>query len=103
MANLSCEATNCLYNMDKKCSKGLISVGGKSAHVVAETSCESFVDAKGSAKNNAGFEGKTTSINCDAKNCTFNSCGKCSASYVSIEGSQAKESCDTACGTFSTL
>lgn len=103
MADLTCEACECFYNDDKKCSKGLINVGGKDAHAVDETCCESFIEAKSGAKNSAGVELKGTSINCEAKKCTFNSCGKCSASYVSIEGYRAKESAETACGTFSNL
>lgn len=103
MADLSCEACGCFYNMDKKCSKGLISVGGKNANAVEQTCCETFTGAKGEARNACDCADIHTSINCDAVKCTFNSCGKCSASHVSIEGQKAKDSAETACGTFSNM
>ena len=42
MSDVSCEATNCRFNADKKCSATDIGVAGSNACSCAETECASF-------------------------------------------------------------
>lgn len=102
MADLKCVAENCSYNEEHMCSKGDILVGGKHADSVAETFCESFMERPDSkaTKNSTCHPSKTISIDCEATNCNSNSNYRCTADHVNIEGGNAHECHQTACGSF---
>ena len=102
MAELRCRVRNCFYNKDEYCSKGDILVGGKHANETRDTSCESFVEKKGSSYTSAmDHPSRTIAIDCEAVKCTYNENYKCNADKVEIAG--ACNACDcreTVCDTF---
>ena len=101
MAALVCMARQCSYNNAQKCCKGDIMVGGKNACKSDETCCESFRGAEKDHFSNAmSHPCDTICIDCEAEKCVHNSNYKCHAQNVSIEGSQACQCKETACGTF---
>ena len=101
MANLRCCADTCAYNSEFLCCKGDIMVGGAKADCSGKTCCESFCESKGekltSGMNHAS---PTISIDCEASKCRYNSNYKCTAQRVTINGTGAQGSPDTACSTF---
>ena len=96
-SNLSCSATNCVYNNASSCYAGAISVAGSNASTTPSTACVSFEDRSASSMTNS-TEGSTRTrtggIACQAQNCTHNSSGSCRASSVQINAQ------DTSCETF---
>ncbi len=104
MTNLECSVKNCYYNKDAKCCREGISVGGSEATVTDATYCGDFkekIDGVTSMECYCG-EGpaKTLDVNCEAKNCVFNSNAKCNADKITISGNGAKHESQTACGSF---
>ena len=95
-SNLSCSATNCVYNNASSCYAGAISVAGSNASTTSSTACVSFEDRSESGMTNCAGGctcAKTGSIACQAQNCTYNSSGSCKASSVQINAQNA--SCET--------
>lgn len=88
MTQLDCRATECRYNKDKMCCRAGITVEGKSAMKSDETYCGNYEVGKDGCCCNAAKEAESiTDISCDAKNCCYNTCGKCDAGSVDIANS----------------
>lgn len=101
MAILKCDVHTCTYNKEDKCCKGDISVGGKNACDCAQTSCDSFKEAKGDQmKSSLEHPCKVIDIDCEAVKCIYNSDYKCEAENVKIGGSSACDCQQTCCATF---
>ena len=101
MANLKCSADTCTYNCETLCSKGDIFVGGTHADCSGKTCCESFCERRGDSLTSAvSHPSPTISIDCEASKCRYNFNFKCTAEHVTINGSGAKGSQETACSTF---
>lgn len=103
MAELQCTVENCSYNKETYCCKGDIMVGGKHAQLEDDTCCESFLqrrEGSDSYTSSISHPSKTISIDCEAKNCTYNSNFKCVADHVDIKGCGADNCLQTECATF---
>ena len=101
MANLKCSANTCTYNKESLCCKGDIMVGGAHADCSGKTCCESFNERRGDSLTSAtSHPSPTISIDCEASGCRYNFNYKCTAEKVAINGAGAKDSQETACGTF---
>ncbi|MCQ2553750.1 MAG: DUF1540 domain-containing protein [Clostridia bacterium] len=101
MAELKCDAKNCVYNRDRSCSKGDIMVGGKSAHTSRETCCDSFRNDTGDHfKSSLEHPSQVVSIDCEAEKCEYNSGYRCHAKHVEITGCTACDCKETICSTF---
>ena len=101
MAELGCGVRNCVYNKDEYCCKGDIFVGGTHADCSGKTCCESFCERRGDSLTSAvSHPSPTISIDCEASKCRYNFNFKCTAEHVTINGSGAKGSQETACSTF---
>lgn len=102
MADLSCKAQKCTYNRQERCSKEDIMVQGKHAMDREDTCCESFREEKG--QSCCGSDQKKadpmTDIDCQAETCRYNDHKHCIAPHVDIQGKNATESSETACGSF---
>ncbi|MBR5577778.1 MAG: DUF1540 domain-containing protein [Lachnospiraceae bacterium] len=101
MANLRCCADTCAYNTELLCCKGEITVGGPQADCSGKTCCESFSEKRGeNLTSGTSHACPTISIDCEASKCRYNFNYKCTAEKVTINGSGAKGSQETACSTF---
>ncbi len=103
MADLKCAVENCTYNEDRLCCKGDIMVGGKHACDCDGTCCESFAERKEDYDvftSALSHPSKTSSIDCEAVKCIYNSNYKCHAEHVDIKGCGACDCGETACATF---
>lgn len=102
MTRLDCSVTSCMYNQDHLCSKGDITIGGRNASSSGETCCESFhKKGVGSCANFICRPSATVDVDCEAKDCKYNTNCKCSAKQIGISGrSNASESKQTECGSF---
>lgn len=101
MPLLVCSAMTCIYNKGECCSKGDIMVGGKNAETSSETCCESFVPrSENGATSSLGAPCDRIQVDCKACQCQYNEHEKCCASKIDINGASAKDSDQTACGTF---
>lgn len=103
MTILNCAATTCIYNEKMLCSRGEIEVMGEQARQSRETCCGSFrdretADITDSSSEHCGCE--RIQIDCKARQCTYNDQCRCTAAAIDIEGSNACQCQDTACGTF---
>ena len=56
MPELKCTVQTCMHNKDFYCDLNAITVGGKSARKVAETSCDSFEERKSGTYSNVTGE-----------------------------------------------
>lgn len=100
MTKLDCSVTSCMYNQDRYCSKGDITVGGSNATSAGETCCESFRE-KGSMSNSTGHPSQTIDVDCEATNCVHNEKCKCHATSIGIGGGSSACQCkETECADF---
>lgn len=101
MTILKCSAVTCVYNEDRLCSRGEITVAGTDARRSDETSCESFRERGDSSYKNSSHCGcEKIAIDCKAEECTYNSDCRCTAASIGIDGPNACCCEDTKCGTF---
>ena len=99
MPDLSCEARNCAHNKDSRCSIECITVGGRCAKKPNATCCENFTEqTTPETLTNVGRP--HLSIDCQAKNCRYNSDCSCFADAVNICGCDACDCKETECSTF---
>lgn len=94
--NLSCSATNCVYNNASSCYASGVSVAGSGATSTSATACVSFQDRSTSGMTNCASGctcAKTSSITCQASNCSHNNNGCCKAESVQINAQNA--TCET--------
>lgn len=101
MAELKCNVGSCSYNQSECCCKGDIMVGGQQADKKDDTCCESFSEKRGDSYTSClNHACKTISIDCEARNCVYNSDFKCKAEHVDIKGGNACNCHETCCLTF---
>lgn len=101
MTFLDCSVTGCMYNADKCCCKGDITVAGKAAKSNVETCCGSFKERSGeNAMNVAKRVSKMNEVACEACNCKFNENQKCNAEHIGIAGGDACSCTETECASF---
>lgn len=113
---LTCNADNCVNNVNGLCSANSIKVNGLNSHSSSGTECETFA-ARGIKNaiwnlNNMNIPGEirqlfststiemSPNVKCEADNCVHNSTGKCIAANIQITGPTANVSADTKCETF---
>lgn len=99
MPYLSCEATNCAHNKNRRCSIENITVSGRTAKRSDGTCCENFTEQT-TPESLKRHERQDLSIDCHAKNCCFNSDCNCYADSVNICGCDACTCKETECSTF---
>lgn len=115
-SRLSCNALNCVNNVNGLCSANVIHVIGAGAHKSRETMCDTFAPkgfinaVKNLPNMNVAGEIKqvfTTDniemspiIKCEAINCKYNENRRCEAPNVQIIGPHADNSESTQCETF---
>ncbi|MBS5736590.1 MAG: DUF1540 domain-containing protein [Clostridiales bacterium] len=99
MPDLSCDALNCAHNKNRRCSINSIIVGGRYAKNSVGTCCENFTEQT-TPETLTSRELTDLSIDCQAKNCRYNSDCNCYANSVSIGGRDACECRETECSTF---
>lgn len=105
MANLKCDAKNCIHNDDCYCCISHICVGGARAQSEEETCCDYFKEKSDTAVNQGcGCVDKeknpVVDIDCKAEQCVYNEDCHCHADEVCICGSSACDCEETCCGTF---
>lgn len=103
MPELKCTVENCVHNKSTSCDLGIIDVGGGDKAIVkCETNCSSFVDyAMDNYTNSTKGATLNTEISCNASNCQYNEASSCQAGFVEVQGSNACQSEDTQCSSFS--
>ncbi|MDF2884048.1 MAG: hypothetical protein K0R54_4614 [Clostridiaceae bacterium] len=116
VVRLSCNADNCVNNLNGLCSANTIKVNGPNSHSSGGTECETFA-ARGirnalSNLTNMNIPGEirqlfststiemSPNVKCDAYNCVHNSGRKCMAGNIQVTGPNARVSADTKCETF---
>ena len=100
MTQLKCSVRNCMFNDDKLCSKGNITIGGQTASKPNETRCESFQERTERMTNSVGHPSKEIDVHCYAEKCDFNDDYKCHAESIGIAGSNACSCAETECASF---
>jgi hypothetical protein len=117
MSDLMCSAVNCIYNISGLCSARNIHIGIKGISSKNEdTSCKNFLNKNfkntvtsiintnliGEVKQVIDSENINMSpqINCDAKECIYNSGNMCSARHVQIYGLKCEDGQCTKCEVF---
>lgn len=102
MTQLKCHVIHCSSNQNQCCCRPDIKVDGPKACRSEETCCDSYTCIPEGTTNNVGYRQPNTHmpIACTARNCTYNAEGKCTASSIRMDGSQAREKGQTACATF---
>ncbi|MBQ9940550.1 MAG: DUF1540 domain-containing protein [Clostridia bacterium] len=103
MPNLSCTVERCTHNKNNLCCLKNIKVGTTSATNRCETECDSFSQKDDIVKKFvSSVESPVTdiSINCSAKECTYNNDHMCTATNVHICGDSCCTCSDTQCDTF---
>ena len=99
MPDLSCEARNCAHNKDSRCSIDCITVGGRCAEKANATCCENFTEQ--TTPQTLTDAGRLhLAIDCQAKNCRYNSDCSCFADAVNICGCNACDCKENECSTF---
>lgn len=113
---LSCNAANCVHNVNGLCSANVIQVIGAGAHKSRETMCDTFapkglinavthlpnMNIAGEIKQvftNEAIE-MSPIIKCEAINCKYNENRRCEAKNIQIIGPRAGSSEGTQCETF---
>lgn len=99
MPDLSCEAVNCAHNKNRRCSIDSITVGGRCAQNSCSTCCENFTEQT-TPETLGSRERRNLFIDCQARNCRYNSDCSCFADAVSICGCDACDCKETECSTF---
>ena len=103
MPELRCTVQTCLHNKNFYCDLDKIQVGGEQAKKSKETCCDSFEERKGNTYSNVtGEAGPLAMIDCKAVECEYNKNCACHAGKISVEGSNACQSEQTECATFTT-
>lgn len=103
MPELKCTVQTCLHNKNFYCDLDKIQVGGERAKQSKETCCDSFEERKGNSYSNVTKEATPLSkIDCKARECEYNKDCACHAGKISVEGSNACQSDQTECATFTT-
>lgn len=113
---LSCNAANCIHNMNGFCSAKNIAVKGFSAQNSADTLCSTFAEKtfknafstftntnlSGEMKQLFSMENMNMypSVQCNATRCIHNRDMLCEARSLTIAGSHATNSEGTYCSTF---
>ncbi|WP_127836653.1 DUF1540 domain-containing protein [Clostridium prolinivorans] len=113
---LSCNALNCVNNVNGLCSANVIHVIGAGAHNSRETMCNTFapkgfinavtnlpnMNVVGEIKQVFTTESieMSPSIKCEAINCKYNESRKCKSLNIQVIGSKAGSSEETQCETF---
>ena len=96
-SNLSCSATNCVYNNASLCYDGGIVFAGSGATSTSATACASFEDRSASGMTSSATENsahtKTSGIACQAYKCDYNQDSACKAPGVQINAQTS--SCET--------
>lgn len=113
--NLKCEATKCVYNMDRLCSAKEIEVQGEDAMGGRFTYCGTFeergVGNMVSEMGNMNLRGELKQlfsdeqaldprVGCNAHNCIYNQNAQCHAEHVNIISELAESAVQTECQTF---
>lgn len=83
---LECTVTSCRHNQSNLCSLPSIKVDGPAARTPDQTCCESYEERSSAASNSTGYQSASpeTSIDCKAKNCTYNDNCHCEAECVCV-------------------
>ncbi len=85
---IDCEATNCVYNKDRKCHTLAITVGDEK-----EAACDTFFQAR----NKGGFVNINGGVGaCKVSDCEYNDSFECTASGIHV----ITHSNHADCGTF---
>ena len=97
MPKLRCNANNCQYNYNEKCTRNSISVGDCYKSHERQVECKSFKPGNcllnnEFAKDVSLYEMDNISISCEAKDCIYNLKEKCTVSMVDIQ--KPKTCCD---------
>lgn len=102
MANLKCDAKNCVHNDSPYCCISQICVGGMRAMSEAETCCDDFREKKDTMSNCACGNDRSAhvDIECKASHCVYNEDRHCKAENVTICGPTACVCDETRCSTF---
>lgn len=101
MTYLDCTVAGCLYNADKCCCKGDITVEGNHATNTQETCCGSFRErGTHGGQNTAGRMSKEIEVACEACNCIYNEEHRCAAEHIGIAGAHACTCGETECASF---
>ena len=103
MPKLSCTVSDCTHNKDNSCCLEKINVGTTTATDTCETECDSFSQKDDIVKKVvSAVESPVNelSINCSAKECTYNNNSMCTANAVNIRGNDCCTCSDTQCDTF---
>lgn len=94
--NLSCSATNCVYNTSRECYAGGIRVDGRQATTTSNTNCSTFKDKTICGFTNSASDCdcvRISNIDCKAHNCKYNENESCKAPSIKINADDA--SCET--------
>ncbi|MBQ8559099.1 MAG: DUF1540 domain-containing protein [Tyzzerella sp.] len=101
MPELKCNVHTCVHNKNEYCDLDGIEVAGSSAQTAKDTSCASFVEKKGdSYSNSTGEASAISNVDCQAKECKYNTSCKCHAGKISVGGNAACRSDETECASF---
>lgn len=104
MNRLECCVSTCANNQSGLCRRPSIKVQGQSSKSSEDTRCQSFWPQGENVTNSVPDSPAEpeTDVYCTACNCRYNdeSCHKCTASSVSIDGDGAHTMSNTQCGTF---
>lgn len=101
MPELKCSVITCTHNQSNLCKLDAVQVGGSSAKQPAETCCDSFQEKTEDGYSNAvGEASERCSIRCQATTCDYNESCRCHAGKISVSGTDACRTDETACATF---
>lgn len=103
MANLKCDAKNCIHNDSPYCCIAHICVEGAGAMTEAQTCCENFKEKSTVPVNSTCCGSHRTpavDIECRASHCVYNENQHCRADEVYICGPGASVCDETQCSTF---
>ena len=103
MPKLSCTVSDCTHNKDNSCCLEKINVGTTTATDTCETECDSFSQKDDLVKKVVSAVERPVSnlsINCTARECTYNENNMCTATDVCICGDSCCTCSDTQCDTF---
>lgn len=96
MPKLKCEVGQCVYNVNRLCSRGSIDVEGPGARSKKETACLSYIQ-----RGNNAYEAEfariaddvkpETHVYCDATNCVYERDSICRADKIEIKNESLDE------------
>jgi hypothetical protein len=106
MTDLYCSVAGCANNMERKCCRPDIMVGGPDANYAKQTYCANFLDrGEGAPKDAVDHESPNPSldVHCEVTNCTYNRDRACDAEHIDIRTTQVRNGqIKTECATFRT-